>query len=176
MICPWPVLWKISLTPSSLPAGAVSHLSEHWSGGHKCFAQCSLRCFAQCSLRYFAPSSLQYFESHIGLGFKSTDFEGPYMSVIVQELSRIVSLKICIFMQDVPIGEETKQRNHIIRMINVPIPSPVPQFMTLPSFVNEGTFASLLPKYYQRVILKSPHMLFYPCSSSSTSLEIFLLA
>lgn len=109
MICPWPVLWKISLTPSSLPAGAVSHLSEHWSGGHKCFAQCSLRCFAQCSLRYFAPSSLQYFESHIGLGFKSTDFEGPYMSVIVQELSRIVSLKICIFMQDVPIGEETNK-------------------------------------------------------------------
>lgn len=175
MICPWPVLWKISLTPSSLPAGAVSHLSEHWSGGHKCFAQ--------CSLRYFAPSSLQYFESHIGLGFKSTDFEGPYMSVIVQEVSRIVSLKICIFMQDVPIGEETNkaekpyyQNDKWTICTSVPIPSPVPQFMTLPSFVNERTFASLLPKYYQRVILKSPHMLFYPCSSSSTSLEIFLLA
>lgn len=66
MICQWPVLWKISLTPSSLPAGAVSHLPEHCSGGHECFAQ--------CSLRYFAPCSLQYFESQIGLGFKTYRF------------------------------------------------------------------------------------------------------
>lgn len=51
MICQWSVLWKISLTPSSLPAGAVTH--SHCSGGHRCFA-----------LR-----SLQNFESQLGLRF-----------------------------------------------------------------------------------------------------------
>lgn len=67
MICQWSVLWKIGLTTSSLPAGAVTHLPKHCSGGH--------RCFAQCSLWYFVPCSLQHFESQLGLGFKTYRFQ-----------------------------------------------------------------------------------------------------
>lgn len=97
----------------------------------------------------------------LALGLKPTDFEGPYMLVTVQELRGIVSLKICILMQELSIGEETDkaekqyyQNNKWTICTSVPISYPVPQFLTLQSFVNEGTFSSLLPKYYQRVIKK----------------------
>lgn len=64
-------------------------------------------------------------------------------------------------MQGVPIEEEAYKaeklycQNDKWKICNsVPISFPVPQFMTLQSFVNEGTFSSLLPKYYQRVFKK----------------------
>lgn len=97
----------------------------------------------------------------LALGLKPTGFEGLCMWVTVQELSGIVYFKISTLMQDVPIEEEACKaeklycQNDKWKICNsVPISSPVPQFTTLQSFVNEGTFSSLLPKYYQRVIKK----------------------
>lgn len=62
-------------------------------------------------------------------------------------------------MQELSIGEEKEeaekqyyQNNKWTICASPPTPSPDPEFMSLQTFVNEGSFPSLLPIYYQRVI------------------------